>query len=92
MNRAMLLITALLVGCAGTTVPADPTKMSAEQLREWVKDRNANISCAIINSVYGRSTLVYANLDRSVVVNGTVSVDSECKVTITNAAKAASAP
>lgn len=82
-----LLIAALLfAGCA--SLPANPTEMTADQLREWVKDKNANIACAVINSPYGRGVGVYVVLDRGIVVNGTVTVDSECKVVIQNQPKA----
>jgi len=82
MKLLWLLLLVLFSGCA--QLPVDPAKMSAEQLREWGKDKNANISCGVLNSPYGRGVAVYVILDKAVVVNGTVSVDSECKVTIVN--------
>ena len=92
-----LLITLLMLmmaGCANT-LPADPTKMSPEQLREMAKDKNANISCGVVNSPYGRGVMTYVVLDKSVVIDGSVTVDNECKVSIISApkpAKAASTP
>lgn len=73
----------LLAGCA-TQIPADPSKMSAEQLNAWAKDKNANIACSTFKGVYGTGVVNYVVLDKGVVVNGTVTVDQECKVTITN--------
>lgn len=73
----------IVSGCAAT-LPANPEKMTADQLREWVKDKNANVSCGVINSPYGRGVMTSVVLDKAVVINGTVSVDSECKVTIQN--------
>lgn len=91
-HSLILLAIATLTGCAA--LPADPAKMNADQLHEWVKDKNANISCGVFNSPYGRGVMTYVVLDKGIVVDGSVSVDNECKVTITNApapAKAASA-
>ena len=76
----------VVAGCAAS-LPADPTRMSAEQLREWVKDKNANVSCGVINSPYGRGVMTSVVLDKAVVVNGTITVDAECKVTIQNEAR-----
>ncbi len=80
--RSLLSVIALLAGCV--SLPADPTKMSAEQLKEWAKDKNANIACGVVNSPYGRGVATYVVLDKAVIFNGTVSVDGECKVTISN--------
>jgi len=58
--------------------------MSAEQLKEWAKDKNANIACGIVNSPYGRGVATYVVLDKAVIFNGSVTVDGDCKVSITN--------
>lgn len=77
-------VAAALGGCMGS-LPANPTVMSADQLREWVKDKNANISCLVANSPYGKGNAMVLVLDKGVVVpNGTLSVDDSCKVSITN--------
>jgi hypothetical protein len=89
MKTALLLIL-LLAGCA--QLPADPAKMSAEQLNAWAKDKNANIACSTYKGVYGTGVVNYVVLDRGIVVNGTIVLDQECKVTITNFTKSASAP
>lgn len=80
-----LLPLLLLVGCAN--MPADPAKMTAEQLKEWVRDKNANISCGVYNSPYGKGVMTYVVLDKGTIVNGSVSVDNECKVIIQSAPK-----
>jgi len=72
----------LLMGCM--TLPADPAKMSPEQLREWAKDKNANIACGVFLSPYGKGVGTYIVLDKGIVFNGAITVDPECKVTITN--------
>ena len=95
MKLLALCILALLVGCAGSAIPADPSKMSAEQLGAWAKDRNANIACSTYKGVYGTGVVNYVVLDKGIVLNGTLVLDQECKVTISNAIPAkpaASAP
>lgn len=76
------MVTLLLSGCVG--VPGNPEKMSPEQLREWAKDKNANVACAVVNSPYGRGVATYLVLDKGLVVNGQLSIDGECKVMIQN--------
>lgn len=71
-----------LAGCA--QLPADPSKMSPEQIKEWVRDKNASISCGKVNTPYGPTVLTYVTLDKSVIFEGVVTVDAECKVSITN--------
>jgi len=82
MKRLSLLLPLILAAGCANVVPADPAKMTPDQLREWSKDRNANVSCGVVNSPYGRGVMTYVTLDRSVVINGSVTVDNECKVTI----------
>lgn len=81
-----LLALPLLGGCM--SLPADPSKMSAEQLKEWVKDKNATVGCVIANTPYGRGVGVFVNMDKGIVPNGALSVDSECKISIQNATPA----
>lgn len=71
-----------LTGCA--SFPASPSTMTPEQLREWAKDKNANVVCIVANTPYGKGSALYLNLDKGVVVNGTMTVDDACKTTITN--------
>jgi cell division septation protein DedD len=77
-----LLLLPVLVAC--TNMPADPTKMSAEQLKEWVKDKNAYVTCASAKNMSGNVTLMSANLDKGTVVGGTVTVSPDCTTTITS--------
>lgn len=79
-----IIALALIALPACVQMPANPEKMSPEQLREWAKDKNANIACGVVNSPYGRGIGTYVVLDKGTVVNGTVTVDQECKITITN--------
>lgn len=79
----MMPLLFLLAAC-GTSMPADPTKMSAEQLKEWVKDKNAYVTCASAKSMSGNVTLMSANLDKGTVIGGTVTVSPDCTTTITS--------
>lgn len=79
---AAALASLALAACV--SVPGNPEKMSPEQLKEWARDKNANIACGVINSPYGRGIATYVVLDKGVVFNGTVAVDPECKITVTN--------
>lgn len=83
MKAATLAIAACaaLTACAGT-IPADPTKMSAEQLRALAADRSATASCSIVNSPWGRGTVTYVQLDRATVPAGEVSIGPDCVVTV----------
>jgi hypothetical protein len=86
----------VLTGCA--TAPADPSKLSADQLRALAADRSALASCSTTNTPWGpfRTTLV--QLDRATIPAGEVSIGADCTVTVrTQAApprvsRAASAP
>lgn len=84
MRVLLLVLTCLLLLTACANLPADPAQMSPEQLKEWAKDKNANIACGVVNSPYGRGVGTYVVLDKAVIFNGTIAVDSECKVTISN--------
>ena len=81
MKRVLLLIFALLAGCAAT--PTVPT----------INGKNATISCSRLTSVYGVGTLIVVDLAQprpagaaSITTDG-----NDCKTTITytEAAKAA---
>lgn len=82
MRVILFLVLAVIAGCV--SLPADPTKMSAEQLKEWAKDKNANISCGSTISTLGKFGVVSVVIDKGLVPNGSVTVDADCKVTITN--------
>jgi starvation-inducible outer membrane lipoprotein len=90
----LMALLVLLAGC--TTLPADPTKMSPEQLEQWVKDKSASISCVVARNATGTVVMSMANLDKTTFKNGSLTVkpSSDCEMTITaeGAAKAASAP
>lgn len=79
-----LLPYALLVGCSGLTLPANPTRMDPDQIKQWVKDKTANVGCGFSSNPYGKFNAVYLNLDTGIIPHGTVTIDEQCKVTISN--------
>ena len=85
MNYLIVVLVILLGGCA--SLPASPTAMTPEQLKEWSKDKNANVVCVVANTPYGKGSALYLNLDKGVIVSGTITVDDACKTVITNQPK-----
>jgi hypothetical protein len=67
-----------LVGCAG---PFGMTGMSADQLKEWVKVKDANATC--VRGVYAGAlfTAVSVSVDKGIPAG--VTIDENCKATIT---------
>lgn len=86
--RRWLTICALGLLCGActtaTVLPADPTKMSAEQLAAFSKIKDVSVWCLVFNSPYGKGSGLALNLDKGVLVNGTVTIDDACKASITN--------
>jgi starvation-inducible outer membrane lipoprotein len=77
----------ILAGC--TTLPADPAKMTPEQLREYAKDRNASVTCVQARNATGTVAMISVSLDKAVLTSGSVVVkpSSDCEATITAAPK-----
>lgn len=71
-----------IVGCAGS-LPADPSKMSPEQLKASARDKNASAACSNAKTTAGNVTLVYVNLDQALPLGSKATVESDCRVTIT---------
>ena len=86
----LVLIVALLAGC--NSMPADPAKMTPEQLREWVKDKSASVTCVSAKNAVGNVTTIVANLDKGTVHTGTVTVSTDCVTTIQSDPKKVSVP
>lgn len=78
------LLPLLLSGCMTNSAYEN---MSAEQITALSKLKDANVACVIVNSPWGRGVSVFANLDRGVIHEGVVTVDGDCKVTISEKAK-----
>lgn len=92
---AAFVLAACCCGCA--FVPADPSKMTAEQLKANAKDKNASVSCSNGKTMSGNVTVVYVNTDQAPKLGSVVTVKSDCETTVTTTAqvepaKAASAP
>jgi hypothetical protein len=84
-HLAVVLAGLGLAGCLnGGSLPANPKEMSAEQLKEWVKDKNANAGCLVANTPYGKGNSVFLALDKGIVVNGTIIIKDNCEITIIN--------
>lgn len=90
--KTLITICAALALTACATAPADPSKLSAEQLRALASDRSAVASCAATMTPWGpiRTTLV--QLDRATIPAGKVSVAADCTVTIESEAAPPRAP
>lgn len=79
---AVALVGLLLTGC---TLAA--TQMSADQLKEIAKVKDASVTCIIANTPYGKATALFVNLDRGVIPAGGITVDDACKVSLSTTAK-----
>jgi hypothetical protein len=88
---AIIIVLALLSGCAAT-VPADPTKMTPEQLAELAKDKSVSAACTVVNSPWGVGRTIFVQFDKSTAPNGTVTVGADCTVSLGVAPRAAPAP
>ena len=75
---ALAVAGSLLAGCAA---------MSPESLAAQATDKNASVVCAVGTGPWGKVVSTYVNVDKSSVTNGAVSVDADCKVTVTTAEK-----
>jgi len=81
MRVLMMLLLVFLAGCS-TLVPVP--EMSADQLKAAASDKNFSAVCSQASGLWGSAKVVYVNVDRSVVVNGTAMVGPDCIVTMTN--------
>lgn len=79
--KAALLLAFALSGCANT-IPADPTHMSPEQLRELAKDRSAMAACTVVNSPWGVGRTIFVQLDQKTIPAGSVTVGTDCSITV----------
>lgn len=81
MKLTICVLAFVLSGCASFNAPT----MSADQLKAVAADKNFSAVCATGTGVWGTVKTVYVNVDKSVVPNGGITVDSNtCSVTMTN--------
>lgn len=78
--RHLIAITAALAGC--TSLPADPTKMTPEQLTAAAKDRSISAICVLASTPWGPQRSVNVTLDKASIASGTVTMTPDCQVTI----------
>lgn len=85
----LVLYVGTLQGCASMWQP----KLDADQLKAMAADKNAGVTCATVTGMYGTVKYATVNLDKSVIPNGSVTVDGEkCSATITTAKDAPKEP
>lgn len=84
MNRfvvaALIVIAVALAGCGSFGQNA----MSPDQITAAAKAKESNIVCVQATGPWGKAVTTYVNTDKSVIVNGQITVDAECKVLFSN--------
>ena len=83
MRLILVASTLMLAGCA-SLIGSDYTKMSAEQISAAVKDKDAAVVCVQAGTPWGKQSTTFIRTDRGVVVNGSITVDGDCKATFSN--------
>ena len=68
-----------------TLMGSDYSKMTAEQISAAVKDKDAAIICVRAGTPWGTQSTTMVRTDKGVVVNGAITVDPDCKASVTNA-------
>lgn len=79
------LFTLLLIPLAGCASMGNQG-MSAAELKAVAADKNFSAVCSTMQGVWGSGKIVYVNVDRSVVINGQITVSPDCVVTMSNEA------
>lgn len=77
---ATILSMLILGGCA--TLPVNPSKMTAEQIKAAVSDKSYSMGCAHVETPYKIGT-IFLNLDKAVLPNGQsgkIKINSDCSV------------
>lgn len=83
LTRIVIAFTAALVllsGCA--SLPADPSRMTPDQLKAAARDKNSSAACTNAKTAAGNVTMIYVNVDQAVPLGSQVTVEADCKVTI----------
>lgn len=82
--RILILLLCVAISSCASFGGAD---MSAEQLKALSSDKNFTAVCSTITGLGGQGKFVYTNVDRTVVVNGAITVAPDCSITMSNAPK-----
>lgn len=73
MKTSLIILALALAGCS---------TMSPEQMAQNAKDKNAVVACGQGSGPWGKVTTVYVDTNK-IADNNTVSVEGECKITVT---------
>lgn len=85
---ALLAASQILGGCAGMLGNVPMEKMSAKEIHELAKIKDANIACIVVNSPYGKGSALFLNVDKGVLpAGGTVTCDDACKCSVSTSTK-----
>ena len=80
-----IVIALLAIALGGCTSMQGYQVMSAEQITALAKMKDANVNCVKGSTVWtGPFITVFVNYDKGVIPDGGLSVDGDCKVTLTN--------
>jgi hypothetical protein len=88
----ILALAAAVSGCAGMQIPADPAKMTAEQIKALAGDKSAQAACTTVGGPWGTGRTVFIQWDKGSAAAGTVTVTQDCQVSITTEPKPAVKP
>lgn len=77
---AIILLALSLTGCVA--VPLD--RMTAEQLKEVARIKDAGITCISLGTPWGRQSALFISVDKGVITSGSVIVDPDCKASVSN--------
>jgi hypothetical protein len=78
MRTTLAAAAAALSGCMA--MPADPSKMSPEQLKALSADKNVSAVCAVLTTPWGPQRSALLSVDKTVLQNGAVAIDQDCKL------------
>ncbi len=84
--KRILILLPIIAGCATPVLPYRVDQMTAEQLREIVKDRSAAAGCSVVVGPWGTARVVTVNLDKGAAPAGTsVEIGQDCIVKMNGA-------
>lgn len=78
--KKILVLSLILSGCVGPAAQFPYAKMTAEQIKEAVKDKDIGITCITATYAGAKATTLLVNVDKGIPSNMTVNDD--CKLTV----------